>query len=384
MADHVSLALDPVDLAQRLIRAESITPAAPAAFDIVEDALTAAGFEVTRMTFDDAGTPVENLFATKGSGRHLAFAGHVDVVPPGSEEAWSHPPFGAEIVGDTLYGRGAQDMKGAVAAMIVAAADWAASDAPGRVSFVITGDEEGAAQDGTAPLIAWAAARGRIDACVVGEPTSRVTLGDTIKIGRRGSMSAEVTVTGRQGHVAYQHLAQSPVPELLAMGGRLLEPLDEGTEQFAPSNLEIVSIDVGNPAWNVIPETATLRFNVRFNDLWQPEALRAELLERIGTGGNSLQVDVTWQPSHGGAFRTKDDALIAALTGAIEATTGVTPEATTGGGTSDARFIKDYCPVVEFGGVGDTMHQVNERTSVSELRTLAAAYRAIIDAVLAA
>ncbi|WP_226574857.1 succinyl-diaminopimelate desuccinylase [Acuticoccus sediminis] len=376
--------LDPLDLAQRLIRTESVTPAGPAVFDIVEDALQAAGFAVTRMTFDSAGTPVENLFATRGSGKHLAFAGHVDVVPPGSAEAWTHAPFSAAIEGDTLYGRGSQDMKGAVAAMIVAATDWAASGAPGQVSFVITGDEEGAAVDGTAPLIAWAAERGGIDACIVGEPTSRVRLGDTIKIGRRGSMSAAVTVTGRQGHVAYQHLATSPVPELVAIAQRLLEPLDEGTAQFAPSNLEIVSIDIANPAWNVIPEAGTLRFNVRFNDLWPPETLRAELLKRIGGGGEGLAVDVAWQPSHGGAFRTKDDALIAAVTGAVEATTGVTPEATTGGGTSDARFIKDYCPVVEFGAIGDTMHQVDERTSVSELATLTRAYRAIIDAVLTA
>ncbi|WP_075221913.1 succinyl-diaminopimelate desuccinylase [Acuticoccus yangtzensis] len=380
--------LDSLPLARELIRAESVTPAGPAAFDLVEGALTAAGFTVTRMMFDSAGTPIENLYAHIGTGgRHLALAGHVDVVPAGNPDAWSHAPFAASVDGDTLYGRGAQDMKGAVAAMITAAADWAATGAPdrgeGQLSFIITGDEEGAAVDGTAPLIAWAAERTRIDAAIVGEPTSVKVLGDTIKIGRRGSMSAEVTVTGRQGHVAYQHLAASPVPALLAIGQALKAPLDEGTAQFLPTNLEIVSIDIANPAWNVIPESGRLRFNVRFNDLWEPDALRAELIRRITGAAGDMAVDIAWQPSHGGAFRTKDDALIAAVTGAIRATTGVTPEATTGGGTSDARFIKDYCPVVEFGGVGDTMHQVNERTSIAELTRLTAAYRAIIDAVLA-
>lgn len=389
--------LDPLDLAQRLIRAESVTPAAPAAFDIVEQALTGAGFAVTRVTFSSAGTPVENLFATKGSGgRHLAFAGHVDVVPPGAEAAWSHGPFAASIDGDTLYGRGAQDMKGAVAAMIVAAADWAASGAPGQVSFLITGDEEGAARDGTDPLMKWAAERTRFDAAIVGEPTSRERLGDTIKIGRRGSLSGEVTVTGRQGHVAYQHLARSPVPALLAIGQALDLPLDEGTEAFLPTNLEIVSIDIGNTAWNVIPAEAKLRFNVRFNDLWTPERLMDELTRRIAEAADAASGDtpgetageiaarVDFLPHHGGAFLTRDADLIASVTGAIEATTGVRPEATTGGGTSDARFIKDYCPVVEFGAIGDTMHQVNERTSISELRTLTRAYRAIIDSVLGA
>ncbi|ORE91959.1 succinyl-diaminopimelate desuccinylase [Stappia sp. 22II-S9-Z10] len=380
--------LDPLPLARELIRAESVTPAGPAAFDLVESALTAAGFTVTRMMFDSGGTPIENLYAHIGTGgRHLALAGHVDVVPAGNPDAWSHAPFAAAVDGDTLYGRGAQDMKGAVAAMITAAADWAATGAPdrgeGQLSFIITGDEEGAAVDGTAPLIAWAAERTRIDAAIVGEPTSVKVLGDTIKIGRRGSMSAEVTVTGRQGHVAYQHLAASPVPALLAIGQALKVPLDDGTAQFLPTNLEIVSIDIANPAWNVIPEAGRLRFNVRFNDLWEPDALRAELIRRITGAAGDMAVDIAWQPSHGGAFRTKDDALIAAVTGAIRATTGVTPEATTGGGTSDARFIKDYCPVVEFGGVGDTMHQVNERTSIAELTRLTAAYRAIIDAVLA-
>ena len=373
---------DPVPIAQALIRAESVTPAGPAVFDEVEAALARAGFHVERVTFAAEGTtPVENLYATRGEGRHLAFAGHVDVVPPGAADTWTHPPFAAVIEGDTLYGRGAQDMKGAVAAMIAAATDWAADDAPGRVSFLVTGDEEGPSVNGTKPLMAWAAERTRFDAVVVGEPTSRADLGDTIKIGRRGTLSGTVTVEGRQGHVAYQHLADNPVPVLLAIGQALCAPLDEGTEAFLPSNLEIVSVDVGNPAWNVIPARAVLRFNVRFNDSWSARSLAAALEARIAEAAGGAKARVSWEANAGEAFLTRDDAVVEAVTHAVARTTNVTPEATTGGGTSDARFIKDYCPVVEFGAVGDTMHQVDERTSVAELRRLAAAYRAIIDHV---
>lgn len=378
------MATDPLPIAIDLIRSDSVTPAGPAVFDVVEKALSAAGFAVERVTFAAEGTaPVENLFATRGSGRHLALAGHVDVVPPGPEEAWTHPPFGAVLDGDTLYGRGAQDMKGAIAAMVAAAVDWAAEGGPGRLSFLVTGDEEGPSVNGTRPLIEWAAARTPFDACIVGEPTSRVTLGDTIKIGRRGTLSGTVTVHGRQGHVAYQHLADNPIPALLSIGQALLAPLDEGTEAFDPTNLEIVSIDVGNPAWNVIPARATLRFNVRFNDLWTSHTLAEALRGRVGEAAGGADARLTFEPNPGESFLTRDEALIEAVTAAIARTTNVTPEATTGGGTSDARYIKDFCPVVEFGAVGDTMHQVDERTSVAELRRLACAYRAIIDAVLA-
>jgi succinyl-diaminopimelate desuccinylase len=376
------LRTDPAPIAVDLIRAESITPAGPAVFDVAARLLQGAGFEVTRLTFAEHGTvPVENLFATRGSGRHLAFAGHLDVVPPGPPEAWTHPPFAGAVDGDTLYGRGAQDMKGAIAAMIAAALDWAADGAPGRLSLLLTGDEEGPSVNGTAPLVAWAAERHPIDAAVVGEPTSRERLGDTIKVGRRGSLSATVTVTGRQGHVAYQHLARNPVPDLLAIGQALLSPLDTGNPRFAPSNLEIVSVDVGNPAWNVIPARASLRFNVRFNDGWTAGSLMNELERRIAAAAPGATVATVFEAASD-AFLTHDAALIGAVTRAVEAVTGVRPEATTGGGTSDARFIKSFCPVVEFGAVGDTMHQVDERTSLDELRRLAAAYRAIIDAVL--
>ncbi|MBJ3775375.1 succinyl-diaminopimelate desuccinylase [Acuticoccus mangrovi] len=379
------MSTDPLPLAEALIRAESVTPAGPEVFDIVERTLAGAGFAVERMSFASEGTtPVENLFATRGSGRHLAFAGHVDVVPPGAVADWTHPPFSAAIDGDTLYGRGAQDMKGAVAAMIAAALDWAAADGPGQISFLITGDEEGVAINGTMPLLEWAAAHTRFDAAIVGEPTARAVLGDTIKIGRRGSLSAAVTVEGKQGHVAYQERAENPVPALLAIGTALNLPLDEGSEHFAPTNLEIVSVDVGNPSWNVIPPRASLRFNVRFNDHWTFPTLQAELTRRIEEAAAGARVSIAWEPFLSDCFLTRDEALVAAVTDAVEQATGVRPEATTGGGTSDARFIKNYCPVVEFGGVGSTMHQVDERTSVTELRTLANAYRAIIAAVLSA
>lgn len=377
--------VDPAALAQALIRAESVTPAGPAAFDVVETALAGAGFAVERMIFAEDGTaPVENLFATKGSGgRHLAFAGHVDVVPTGPREAWTHDPFGGTIDGDTLHGRGAQDMKGGVAAMIAAAAAWDGAPGSGRISFLITGDEEGRALNGTRPLVAHVAARDPIDATILGEPTSRAVLGDTIKIGRRGSVSCEVTVTGVQGHVAYQEKAHNPVPALLSIGQALLEPLDSGSEAFAPSNLEIVSVDIGNTAFNVIPAAARLRFNVRINDRWTLATLKDMLDARIAAAAPDITLSVDWQAGASEAFYNPDTALIERVTDAIHRTTGVRPEATTGGGTSDARFIKNHCPVLEFGAVGSMMHQINEQTSLAELRRLADTYRAIIDAVLA-
>lgn len=381
---------DPVMFAKALIREESVTPAGPAVFNVLETALTDAGFEVERMTFAERGAgAVENLFATAGGeGTHLALAGHVDVVPPGEAAAWTHAPFDGAIEGDTLFGRGAQDMKGAVAAMVSAAAAWRADGGPGRVSFLITGDEEGPAINGTRPLADWCAERLPFDVSLVGEPTSRAVLGDTIKVGRRGSLSCVVTVSGVQGHVAYQHKALNPIPALLAIGTALNAPIDDGSAEFAPSNLEIASIDVGNPAFNVIPAEATLRFNVRFNDHWSMGSLKEMLALRIegvvGTEGqNGPRVAIEWQDGASDVFLTRNDDLIERVQAAVEATTGVRPEATTGGGTSDARFLKDHGPVVEFGAVGSTMHQVNERTSISELRTLAAAYRAIIERVLA-
>ncbi|WMS43611.1 succinyl-diaminopimelate desuccinylase [Acuticoccus sp. MNP-M23] len=385
MSRTPSATVDPVALAKDLIRVNSVTPAGPACFDIVETVLAGAGFTVERVFFDEDGSgPVENLFATAGDGnRHLAFAGHVDVVPPGPAEAWTHDPFGAATDGDTLYGRGAQDMKGGVAAMIAAAVSWRAEGGPGRISFLITGDEEGPALSGTRPLMAWCAERTSFDAAIVGEPTSREVLGDTIKIGRRGSLSATITIKGKQGHVAYQHNAENPIAHAVAIGAALMAPLDEGSAAFAPTNLEITSMDVGNTAFNVIPGEAALRFNVRFNDHWTADTLKAELGGRIERAAPGAKMSIAWQPGISDCFLTRDDALIEAVTSAVATVTGVTPEATTGGGTSDARFIKNYCPVIEFGAVGSTMHQVDERTSVAELETLTKAYGAIIASVLA-
>lgn len=372
-----------VELARALIRAESVTPAGAPVFDIVDEALTAAGFSVTRLTFGEDGTSVDNLFATKGEGgRHIALAGHVDVVPPGNPADWRHPPFAAAVDGDTLYGRGAQDMKGAVAAMIVAGTEWAGGEMGGQISFLITGDEEGPAIHGTKPLVAWAAERVEVDACIVGEPTSREVLGDTIKIGRRGSTSGEIVVTGKQGHVAYQALAHNPIPTLLAIGEALNAPLDEGSDTFDPSNLEIVSVDVSNPAFNVIPAEARLRFNVRANDLWTTDTLKEALSARVRHAAPKADITITWQEGASEAFVTRDPVFIQSVSDAIERQTGVRPTPTTGGGTSDARFIKDHFPVIEFGAVGSTMHQVDERTSLSELERLKNCYLAIIDSVL--
>ncbi|MEM7693630.1 MAG: succinyl-diaminopimelate desuccinylase [Pseudomonadota bacterium] len=375
---------DPVALAKALIKEPSVTPATGAVFDVCEAALTAAGFAVTRLTFDTHGTPVENLFAIAGeSGRHLTLAGHVDVVPPGPADAWHHGPFAAAEADGILYGRGAQDMKGAVAAMIAAGAAWRAGGGAGRLSYLITGDEEGPALDGTKPLAAWAAEHHPFDAAVVGEPTSRERFGDTIKVGRRGSLSAELTVTGRQGHVAYQEKADNPIPALLAIGAALNQPIDDGTDVFAPTNLEITSVDVANPAHNVIPGAGTLRFNVRFNDRWTVAALKEALAARIARAAPSATVELNWRAGHSDVFRTVDADLISRVSAAVRETTGITPECTTGGGTSDARFLKDYGPVVEFGAVGTTMHQVNEATPVDELVALTKTYEAIIARVLA-
>lgn len=375
---------DAVSLARDMIAARSVTPAPSAAFDALENALSGAGFSVERMMFGEAGAEVENLFAIHraGDGPHLSFAGHVDVVPPGDETAWAVPPFEGRIESGVLHGRGAQDMKGGVAAMAAAAIQWAADADHGTVSFLITGDEEGPAFHGTKPLVAWAHARHPMDGCVVGEPTSVDQLGDTVKVGRRGSISGTVTVIGKQGHVAYQHRALNPVPDALAIGQALLVPLDEGSAAFLPTNLEIVSIDIGNPAWNVIPAKVTIRFNVRFNDHWSAETLRNELTTRMERCASAAEATITFEHPHD-CFLTDDPHLRDAVMAAVAEVTGVAPEAATGGGTSDARFIKDYCPVVEFGGVGDRMHQVDEQVPVAELHDLTRCYSAIITRFMA-
>ncbi|MEZ5841666.1 MAG: succinyl-diaminopimelate desuccinylase [Hyphomicrobiales bacterium] len=373
---------DTVALLGDLIRCESVTPADAGALETLGHFLKGLGFSVETVTFSAPGTPdIPNLFARIGSGApHFCFAGHTDVVPPGDAARWSHPPFSAMIEDGHVFGRGTADMKGGIAAFAIAARDFlaaAGAEFHGTISFLITGDEEGPAINGTIKLLEWCAARGeRFDACIVGEPTNPGELGEMIKIGRRGSLNGVLTVEGSQGHVAYPHRAENPIPGMLALLGALIaEPLDAGTAHFQPSNLEITTIDVGNPATNVIPAAARARFNVRFNDTWTPASLETELRRRLdAAAGGRTRYDFLVEQPVGEAFHTEPGAFVAELVAAIEAVTGRTPELSTSGGTSDARFIKNYCPVVEFGLVGATMHKVDERVAISDLDGLSAIY----------
>jgi succinyl-diaminopimelate desuccinylase len=383
------------DILVALVRAPSVTPAAGAALDVLQRYLSPSGFSIDRPVFSDPGSePVENLFAAIGNGeRHLTLAGHVDVVPPGPEEKWSHPPFGATVVDGVLYGRGAVDMKGGLAAMVAAALRFVAKqgrDFGGRLSFLVTGDEEGASVNGTVKLLEWAAKRGeKFTGAIVGEPTSTRELGDQIKIGRRGSLSATVVVEGKQGHSAYPELADNPVRGLTQLiHGLQSAPLDAGSKKFGPSSLEVVSVDAGGTAWNVIPAKATARFNSRYNDRWTREALIAEIERRLASAASdqtlSAKLPIKWrlvpEPSSSDVFLTRDEALISLVSGAIEKVTARRPALSTGGGTSDARFIKDYCPVVDFGPVGSTMHQIDERISLAEVERTAVIYEEILAA----
>jgi len=381
------MAADPVALARALIRCPSVTPADGGALDVVERALAGAGFEVHRMTFAEPGTaPVENLFARIGDGSpNLAFAGHTDVVPPGDEAHWAHPPFAAEIDDGSLYGRGAVDMKGAVACAVAASIDHVAARGgrpKGSISFLITGDEESVAVNGTVKLLHWAAERGhRFDHCLLGEPSNAAALGDTIKVGRRGSLNGTLIVAGKQGHVAYPERAENPVRGLTALMSALMaEPLDHGSQNFGPSNLEFTSIDIGNPTVNLIPAEARARFNIRFNDCHSQTSLRMLIEKRAqAAAGGRVRWSIDWQPSNADSFLAAPGPFLDLVVGAIDEVTGRTPELSTTGGTSDARFIKDYCPVLEFGLVGATMHQVDERAAVADLATLTAVYRRILD-----
>ncbi|WEK51391.1 MAG: succinyl-diaminopimelate desuccinylase [Candidatus Kaistia colombiensis] len=380
------MARDPVRLLQDLIRCPSVTPAEGGALSYLEGVLAEAGFTVERPVFSEAGTPdVENLFSTIGSGApHFVFAGHTDVVPPGDEAHWRHGPFSGEIADGMLYGRGAVDMKGGIAAFAAAALDFLSEGGPkqGTISLLITGDEEGPSINGTVKLLDWATQRGhRFDAAIVGEPTNPQALGDAIKVGRRGSLSGTITVEGRQGHVAYPHLAVNPIPQLMKLVRRLTaEALDTGSERFDASNLEFVGLNVDNKAWNVIPAEASARFNIRFNDQWSRDTLEAWLLSRMEeAAGNEIQFELDLEQSWSASFLTHSEKLIGTLSDAVEKSTGRRPELSTSGGTSDARFIKDYCPVVEFGLVGQTMHQIDERVAVADLVTLTAIYRGFLD-----
>lgn len=387
-------ATNPVANLQTLIRCPSVTPAEGGALSALDAMLSPLGFTVDRVMATEAGTPdIENLYARLGTeGAHLMFAGHTDVVPVGDEVAWTHPPFAAEISGGELFGRGAVDMKGGIACFIAAVARHIEKHgAPkGSISLLITGDEEGPSINGTSKLLQWAAERGeRWDACLVGEPTNPDRLGDMIKIGRRGSLSGKITVHGVQGHAAYPHLADNPVRGMLQLTTALMDPpFDGGTDNFQASNLEVTTIDVGNPATNVIPAKAVASFNIRFNDTWTAETLRAEIIRRLDAaagdgalrpGRELVRYEISWadRPSH--VFLTRNNALIASLSSAIENVTGQQPKLSTTGGTSDARFIKDYCPVVEFGLVGQTMHMVDERVAVADLEVLTTIYETFIE-----
>jgi succinyl-diaminopimelate desuccinylase len=367
----------PLHLAQALMSCESVTPATGAVFDTFESMLTPLGFTVERFVAGEPPHgPVENLFAIRGnSGRHFAFAGHLDVVPPG--DGWHSAPFAPEIRGDLLYGRGAVDMKGSIAAF-VAALHHIPEDA-GTISLIITGDEEGPAIYGTCALIEHMQARGTVpDLCLVGEPTSVNQLGDMMKIGRRGSVNMWITVAGAQGHVAYPHLADNPIPKLVAILSDIEAiTLDNGTDWFQASNIEITDITVGNPATNVIPAKAQARLSIRFNDLHSGEALVERIRTLVERGGGTLEAMVS-----GEAFLTPPGELSAAIADCVEAVTGLRPEASTTGGTSDARFLSKICPVVEFGLCNATMHKLDEAVAIADLDALAEIYQRIIERVL--
>jgi succinyl-diaminopimelate desuccinylase len=381
------MSADPVALARDLLRCRSVTPAEGGALAFLESTLKAAGFTVHRMTFHEPGADdVENLYARIGTAApHLTFAGHTDVVPPGDEAAWTHPPFSGEVANGEMFGRGAVDMKGGIACAVAAVLDHLAANGgkpKGSISFLITGDEEGIAVNGTPKLLQWAAARGEtFDHCILGEPSNVNALGDTIKIGRRGSLNGHLIVSGKQGHVAYPDRAVNPVHGIVKLIDALKsEPLDAGNENFPPSNLEFVSVDVGNKTVNLIPGEARAQFNIRFNDFHTVESLKALLQARAEkASAGKIKFAFTWQPSNAGVFVTKPGPFTDMVSDAIAKATGRKPELSTSGGTSDARFITQYCPVVEFGLVGQTMHAIDERVPVADLRKLTAIYRTIID-----
>ncbi|EIM73133.1 succinyl-diaminopimelate desuccinylase [Nitratireductor aquibiodomus RA22] len=386
----MTLPTDPTANLAELIRCPSVTPAEGRALSVLQGMLKALDCTIERPIFSEEGTPdIENLYGRlAGEGPHLMFAGHTDVVPPGDEGAWKHPPFAAAIADGQMYGRGAVDMKGGIACFVAALARYVKTHGrpKGSVSFLITGDEEGPAINGTVKLLEWAVKRGeKWDASIVGEPTNPDRLGDMIKIGRRGSLTGRITVNGRQGHVAYPHRADNPVPGLMQLLGALLEkPFDEGTADFQPSNLEVTTIDVDNTATNVIPAKAIAVFNIRFNDTWSVESLQAEIHNRLDRAAEEnrlrkgaeqpVDFDIDWLGRPSPVFLTRDEKLVETLSASVEAVVGVRPELSTSGGTSDARFIKDYCPVVEFGLVGQTMHMVDERVALTDLETLTQIY----------
>jgi succinyl-diaminopimelate desuccinylase len=377
---------NPVTMLQQLIRCPSVTPHEAGALTTVQNWLDEAGFTSKRLIFIDQDTPdIDNLFSRIGnSGPHLCFAGHTDVVPQGDESIWSQPPFAAEIKDGCIYGRGATDMKGSVTAFAAAACDFVRENPKfkGSISFLITNDEEGPAINGTVKVLKWMKDHGHIpDHCLVGEPSCVDALGDTIKIGRRGSLSFSVMVEGKQGHVAYPHKADNPIPKLTRLAERLSDnPLDNGNEHFDASSLVFTSFDVGNPAGNVIPSKATLKFNIRYSTEQTYDTLKALVnghVEKLYAEMGGVWSVVFNEGAE--AFITEPGAFVGLVQDAIIAETGVTPKLATTGGTSDARFIKDYCPVLEFGPTNATIHQTDERISVEELKATTRVYRRILD-----
>lgn len=390
MSNAEEVHTDPVRLLEKMIRCPSVTPRNEGVLDLVDAFLSGHGFAVTRLTFEGDGSyPVDNLFATVGeSGPHLLFAGHTDVVPPGPEADWRHPPFSATREDGKIYGRGAVDMKSGVAAMCAAAARAVSGEglATGRISVAITNDEEADAVNGTEKLMAWTESEGhRFDFAIVGEPSSEKSLGDRLKIGRRGSLNGRITVRGRQGHSAYPDEALNPLPVLAAIAGNLaLTPLDEGSDAFQPSTLALTNFEVGNTATNVIPGQGMLAFNVRFNDLWTDEKLVAwvqDRIEEVETGGCTVGFDYPERNSQ--SFVCPPGGGVALLDDVIADMFGQKPQHSTTGGTSDARFVTRYCPVVECGLVGATMHQANECVPVDDVAKLASLYERFIAAYMA-
>lgn len=385
--------IDPVNFAAELIRCPSVTPADAGALDLLEKVLTEIGFTCTRLPFQEPDTArVDNLYARLGDAApHICFAGHTDVVPVGAADNWQKDPFSGEISDDKLWGRGAADMKGAIAAFVAATADYLSQNGKpkGSISLLITGDEEGPSVNGTIKMLDWLSTQQEvIDDCIVGEPTNPETLGEMIKIGRRGSVNTTVTIEGIQGHVAYPHRAANPVPHLVQLLERLITAkLDDGTPHFQPSNLELTGFDVGNAVTNVIPAVAQARFNIRYNDIWSRDTITDWINENLNAAHDALnnaidgenKFSLTVDINHSGeAFLTPTGTLSELAVSAVEKTLGMTPELSTSGGTSDARFIKDHARVIEFGLVGKTMHKVDEHVRVNDIQSLTKIYQEIL------
>jgi succinyl-diaminopimelate desuccinylase len=385
MLDKVAPVMpDALSILRDLIRCPSVTPHEGGALDLIETLLKKAGFRTQRLVFSAPGTPdVDNLYARLGTqAPHLLFAGHTDVVPPGDEAAWKHPPFGAEIANGAVYGRGAVDMKGGLACALAAVLAFLEDQGPpkGSIGFLITGDEEGPAINGTLKVLGWMKERGEhFDHCILGEPTNPSSLSDMIKIGRRGSLTGHLTVQGKQGHVAYPALAINPIRGLTRLINALQEtPLDAGNAHFDPSNLEFTSVDVGNRASNVIPNTARATFNIRFNDAWTHATLEAELRRRCAACGD-VEFRLEIEPSNASAFVTEPGPFVEVVAEAVAAQTGKRPALSTTGGTSDARFIKAHGPVLEYGLVGQSMHQIDEHARLADIEGLTRIYGRVLE-----